>query len=218
MGITLNLENIHTKKIFKRGAARDILLFLEKNRYDSFSIREVHRRLEGRHSLYSIQKTIEELEKTGLIASKANGRKKCVAINPERIHLPSDPFTQIPQAQFRKAIRDIVFEIRAEIKGISGIVLFGSFSRGDADRMSDIDLLVIVKSLDSTEKTIADIEGSVSNGKLIGERFRLNTIIESICGIGVLFKKNPAILRALQEGIILYQDKGFRDFAGVIRK
>lgn len=205
--ITIPLENPQTILLFKRSASRDLLLLLEKNRYNRFSIRQLHRLMKGRHSLFSVQRSIAELEIMGVVLSSTTGRKKMVWINPERIHDPSDPFSRIPQDGYRKPIRTIVKAIRSRMGGDKAIILFGSVAKGKADRMSDIDILVITKKAKKAEVKAALIESDALKGRLLGERYRVNILVEELSEIEGSLDANTALRSAIMEGIVLHGSK-----------
>jgi len=206
--ISIPLENVRTAGLFKWAVTRELLLLLEKNRYHEFSIRELHRALGERHSLFSVQRSVLELETSGLVKSKNDGRKKLVSINLELVHDPTDPFDRIPQPEHRKTIRTIVERVHEEIKDLVSIVLFGSFAKGLADRLSDIDLLVIVHNARSAEKKAALIEQEAASGALLSERFRVNMIVEELEGLSEVIEENIAMRSAMREGIVLQGARG----------
>jgi predicted nucleotidyltransferase len=207
--ISIPLENPQSALLFKRAASRNLLLFLEKNRYRKFSIRQLHRLMKGEFSLFSVQRSIAELEISGLVLSDTIGRKKMVWINPERIHDPADPFLKIPQEEYREPARVLVNAIRKRMDGVRGIVLFGSIAKGDADRMSDVDIIVITSKAKRLEAKAALIESDALRGRLLGERYRVNIIVEEVSDIQEALLSNPAFSTAMREGIILHESKIF---------
>lgn len=208
--IGISLEQAGSLGLFRLAAMRDILLLLEKNSYSEYSIRDLHRALQRARSLYSVQRSAAALERAGLILSRVDGRKKLIRINPERLIEPGDPYWQVPQPEHRGILKTIIETVRTRIKGVLALILFGSFARGGADRVSDIDLLAVVNDAAASEKEAALIEHEAITGRLLGERYRLNIIVEEIADVRAADMKNPAIRSALTEGLVLFDVPKFR--------
>jgi predicted nucleotidyltransferase len=205
--IAIPLENQLTASLFKRAATRDILLLLEKNRYRDFSIRQLHRLFKDRHSLFSVQRAVAELELACLVLCKYSGRKKFVRMNPDYLYEPMDPYWQISQTEYRSPIKGVVDEILRTIHGVRAVILFGSMAHGSADRMSDIDLLVVTEGAGRTELKAARIEGMAVRGELLAERFRVNMIIEEIDDLPDAIEHNMALATAIEQGLVLFGGK-----------
>jgi predicted nucleotidyltransferase len=82
-----------------------------------------------------------------------------------------------------------------EIKGTVSIVLFGSFSRGDYDEGSDIDLLVVFKNKKDLDRGLNEIYNTTAKSDLFFQVIGL-TLEE--------MKKSPLLETALREGKIYY--------------
>ena len=82
-----------------------------------------------------------------------------------------------------------------EIEGIVGIVLFGSFSRGDYDDGSDIDLLVVFKDKKYLERGLREMYKITAKTNLFFQAIGL-TLDE--------LKNSPLLETALREGKIYY--------------
>lgn len=98
------------------------------------------------------------------------------------------------QSQVYEEIKRVVSEIR-EIKGVMGIVLFGSYSRGDYDEGSDIDLLVVFKNKKDLDKGLSNIYKTTAKTDQFFQVIGL-TLDE--------LKKSPLLDTALREGKIYY--------------
>ena len=208
--IAISLEQAGAAGLFRLAAMRDILLLLEKNPYNEYSVRDLHREMAGSRSLYSVQRSVAALERAGLALSRIDGRKKLIRVNPERLMEPNDPYWKIPQPEHRGTMPTIVGRVRDRMKGVVALILFGSFARGGADRVSDVDLLAVVRNAAAAEKEAALIENEAVSGRLLGERYRLNIIVEEWDDISSSAVKNPAIRSALTEGLVLYGTPEFR--------
>ncbi|MFQ6074277.1 MAG: nucleotidyltransferase family protein [Candidatus Bathyarchaeia archaeon] len=97
--------------------------------------------------------------------------------------------------QLKSSLSEIVASIKT-VDGVIGIVLFGSFARGEADEGSDIDLLVLFEDEDKMRR----------NEWEVTRRIAPSIFAQSICVCPSLLKKmNPVFVQSvLNEGIILY--------------
>jgi predicted nucleotidyltransferase len=205
MYIRIPIQKIATERIFKWNYTRDLLLFLAKNPYKSFMVSEIIENLDIR-SRDSLTKLLNALKEADLIETVRIGRKRFVSINKNLIEMPEDPIFQIPQDEYRIVVKTIVDAI-LEFKGIDAIILFGAVARGNADRMSDIDIMVIGKDATFLQEKASEIAYGCRSGKIFPERFEVNIRVISEEEL-----KTPRgyIKDALNEGIILYGDRNDR--------
>jgi predicted nucleotidyltransferase len=101
------------------------------------------------------------------------------------------------QSQVYKEIEHTVNKIK-KIEGTIGVILFGSYSRGDYDEGSDIDLLVVFK--DKTELTdgLKEIYKTTAESNLFFQVIGLT--IEEL-------KNSPLFESTLRDGKIYYADE-----------
>jgi DNA-binding transcriptional ArsR family regulator len=104
MYIKIPIQNAATEKIFKWGYTRDLLMFLAKNPYDSFTVSDIIRSLDV-NSRDSLSKLLDALKDAELIESVRVGRKRFISIKREIIEIPRDPLSQIPQKEYREVIK-----------------------------------------------------------------------------------------------------------------
>ena len=98
------------------------------------------------------------------------------------------------QLQVYEEIERAVNKIK-EIKGTVSIVLFGSFSRGDYDEGSDIDLLVVFKNKKDLDRGLNEIYNTTAKSDIFFQVIGL-TLEE--------MKKSPLLETVLREGKIYY--------------
>ncbi|MGQ0631743.1 MAG: nucleotidyltransferase domain-containing protein [Sporichthyaceae bacterium] len=116
-----------------RGRALRTLVALEK---------PVTVRALARHAEVSAQAALElvnELAEAGLVHAERAGAAVMVALN--RQHLAAGPLIDLVQIRAR-----LISALQAELsewEDLAGAWLFGSAARGDGDRSSDIDLLLV---------------------------------------------------------------------------
>ncbi len=90
---------------------------------------------------------IEDLIRVGLVDETVAGRSSMVALN--RNHLAADPLLAL--IGLRGELIRRLRERLAEWPNLEGAWLFGSVARGDADRKSDIDLLIVANDLQAPD-------------------------------------------------------------------
>ena len=88
------------------------------------------------------------------------------------------------------------------VEGVVGVVLFGSYSRGDYDEGSDIDLLVIFRDKDTLEKGLKDVYQTTSKSDLFFQVVGL-TMDE--------LKGSPLLESAMREGKIYYANEDVKN-------
>ncbi|MCP8308026.1 MAG: nucleotidyltransferase domain-containing protein [archaeon] len=98
------------------------------------------------------------------------------------------------QSQVYEKIEHFVNEIK-KIDGAIGIILFGSFSRGDYDEGSDIDLLVVFKDKKELDKGLREIYKTTAKTELFFQVIGL-TLDE--------LKGSPFLESVLRDGKIYY--------------
>lgn len=98
------------------------------------------------------------------------------------------------QSQVYEEIERVANKIK-KIKGTIGVVLFGSFARGDYDEGSDIDLLVVFKNKKDLDKGLKEIYKTTTNYDQFFQVIGL-TLQE--------LKNSPLLETALREGKIYF--------------
>ena len=166
-------------ELYGSSVTDDILLFLSRNRFEELTQREIARHLDA--SEPTLRRAVATLETNELVAVEDEGNKKLVQINRTRLSVPDDPFLQIPQEEFQRPVKEATHEIADRLDGVSGIVLYGSVARGEADRRSDIDLWVLVDENRVEQQRIASqVEDDLEDRKFDGERYDFHIAVESM--------------------------------------
>ncbi|WP_245835460.1 ArsR/SmtB family transcription factor [Natronolimnobius baerhuensis] len=183
----------------------DILEILAQNPSTEFGNRDLQE-LTG-FGGPSVSKGLSLLESMELIVRRDIGNKTLYRINDHRLREADDPFLEIPQTEFRKPLRKFVSQVREELSSTAGIVCFGSVARGEADRMSDIDLLVLVDDDDklvAIRRTISDITHELETKRIDGQRYEFEVFVESpesAC------RRGEDLQPILQEGVVLSENE-----------
>jgi predicted nucleotidyltransferase len=201
MIINLNVTGKNVENVFRYAVARDILLFLGKNRYKQFTISDIARNLDIRPNTGNLRRALQALVLAGLLDEKKEGRGKFLKIKEDVILYPEDPYVQIRQVEFREVVRDIVEKVKRDRRVVK-VILFGGVARGTADRMSDIDFLVVSKDVMVIETKTSKIAHNCRTGKMFDERYGISF---RVIDVEELKKPRGFVKDALLEGIVLYE-------------
>jgi predicted nucleotidyltransferase len=165
----------------------------------------------ARHAGVSPQgalQVVNDLNRAGIVLLESAGRSLMATFN--RDHLAAEPLVALLSLRSR-----LVERLAAELSGLDGLAgawLFGSAARGDGDRESDIDLLLVAsRTLDSPEwssaaaRLLRGIEAWTGNQAQLVEHTRRsfadlartgNPLVEAIRREGIpLTPKSRELLR-----------------------
>lgn len=112
------------------------------------------------------------------------------------------------KSEVYKEIEKIVNEIKT-VRGIIGVVLFGSYSRGDYEEGSDIDLLVIFQDRDRLRRNQNEIYRITAKSDLF-----LQAIILTLEEL----RKSALLKSVMRDGKIYFADKEVRTLLTPIHK
>lgn len=166
------------ERVFRYQAMQDVLAQLVEEPYREFTIGELAERVDANQA--TVSKAVKLLRELGTVRTRREGRKQHVSIDRDRLTKP-DPVLSIPQSEFHKPVRAFVDRVTSVLDGVAGVLLFGSVARGEADRASDIDLLVIVDG-DKTKarRTVQSIVSDLEETKFDGNRYTFEFLVESV--------------------------------------
>lgn len=201
MIIKMNLADKKVGDLFRYGLVRDILLFTGKNSGKEFTISAVAKELGLKPNTGNLRRAVKLLVDSGLLVERKSGRGRFLKINTETMVLPSSPYALIPQAEYRDVVMKVAERLK-RVKGIVKIILFGGVARGAADRMSDIDVLVVGRISHRISSEVSRLMRECRNGEFLGERYGL-----SIRTVDTRELERPRgfVKDALTEGIVLYK-------------
>ena len=168
-------------QIFRYEAMDDILEIAAQNPTDEFTNSELQE-LTG-FGGPSVSKALSLLEELGLIVRRDSGRKTLYRVEETRLREADDPFLEIPQAEFRKPLRTFVEYVANNAPSVAGVVCFGSVARGEADRVSDIDVFVLVEDDDelvTARRAISDVKRDLEADPFDGQRYEFEVFVESV--------------------------------------
>ena len=176
---TLELEYpFPEERIFRYQAMQDVLSVVVDQPYSEFTISELATLIDGNQA--TVSKAVKLLSAVGVVKTHKVGRKQYVGINPNRLNKP-DPVFSIPQSEFHKPVRTFLNQLEDEVDQLVGVVLFGSVARGEADRASDIDLLIVVEEdKTSARRAVQSIVRELQETKFDGNRYTFQPLVESV--------------------------------------
>ena len=164
-------------RVFRYQAMQDVLDILIDQPYATYSMSELAN-LTGANQ-GTISKAVKLLSELDVIETVQDGRTQQVRINRERLTKP-DPVLSIPQAEFHQPVRVFLQRLQDELDELVGVVLFGSVARGEADRTSDIDLLVIVdEDRTAARRTVQSVVSDLEDQRFDGNRYTYQPLVES---------------------------------------
>ncbi|WP_135823328.1 nucleotidyltransferase domain-containing protein [Halorussus ruber] len=194
-------------QIFRYEAMDDILEIAAQNPTDEFTNSELQE-LTG-FGGPSVSKALSLLETLGLVVRRDSGRKTLYRIEETRLREADDPLLEIPQAEFRKPLRAFVERVTDEVASVAGVVCFGSVARGEADRVSDIDVFVLVEADDElvrARRAVSDVKRDLEAEPIDGQRYEFEVFVESDESAR---NRDEDLQPILKEGIVLYETETF---------
>lgn len=106
--------------------------------YKEVYLRELARRVEL--SIFTLKNAVDDLVEDELLVERRQGRFRYLSANMENLF-----FRHLKIAFNVKKLMDsgIVGHLKETVPALSSVVLFGSLAKGEDDKRSDVDLLVI---------------------------------------------------------------------------
>ncbi|MFP9062522.1 nucleotidyltransferase domain-containing protein [Natrialbaceae archaeon A-chndr2] len=200
------------ERLFKGDATDEILLFLIRNRDESFSMTDIAEAVD--YSRPTITKTVDVLSNNDLVVEERNGSRRLVQINRDRLTLPDDPYLEIPQSEFHAPVKAVTEALLDELDGVLAVVLYGSVARGEADRRSDIDLWVLVREDRMANQRRANrVRQSLEADAFDGNRYAFEIDVEGLQAIPNYADELREILR---DGIAVHRTDEFDTVRGMV--
>lgn len=197
------------EQIFRYEAMDAIIEITAQNPTSEFSNRELQD-LTG-FGGPSVSKALSLLEELGVVVRRDVGTKTLYQIDERRLREADDPLLEVPQTEFRKPLRSFIERIEEELDPLAGIVCFGSVARGEADRMSDLDVFVLVDDDDelvSARRTATSVKSDLESRTFDGQRYEFEVFVES----DESARRRGTDLRPIfREGITLYASEALRE-------
>ena len=164
-------------RVFRYQAMQDLLGLLIEEPYEEYTVSRLAEMVDANQA--TISKSVRLLNEAGAIQTRQDGRKRYISIRRDRLSKP-DPVLSVPQAEFHKPLKAFVDRTQVALNNLVGLLLFGSVARGDADRASDIDLLVFVDDhRTQARRSVQSIVSDLEETKFDGNRYSFEVLVES---------------------------------------
>jgi predicted nucleotidyltransferase len=170
-------------RIFRYQAMQDILHHLVNNPIEEFTQKELARITEA--DISTVSRSVSLLEQLGTI-TVSDSKPAKIALDDDHV-TASDPRFNIRQQEFRKPVRTFLDELTDGISStdaieeLVGVLLFGSVARGEADRSSDIDLLVVVDGDGTRARRLASkLARDLEDRAFDGDRYEFEVLVETV--------------------------------------
>jgi predicted nucleotidyltransferase len=205
-GVSISLRiPVSDERLFKHKATNDVILFLSRHSLNEYSISEIAS-YTG-HTEPSVKRSVDVLNENGLVRDTPEGNKRLVQINQQRLSVPNDPYLQIPQKEFRKPVKEAAEEIESRLENVQAVVLYGSIARGEGDRLSDVDLWVLVSGdRPKQQRKANDIVRDMEEEKFDGDRYGFDIDVESVSSVP---KYTDEIRQIVLSGIPIHNTEDF---------
>lgn len=171
------------ERVFRYESMGDVLHHLVNNPHDAFTMASLAEFTGYDES--TVYRSVDLLERLGAV-SVSDERPRRVSIDPDHLDC-DDPLLMISQDEFRSPVRAYLDRLseridhEEKIDSLAAVVLFGSVARGEADRASDIDLLVIVEADETRGRRIANsVARDVEDERFEGDRYEFEVLAESV--------------------------------------
>jgi predicted nucleotidyltransferase/biotin operon repressor len=205
--VCIDLNPAGDSEIFRGSVADDILRVVADAHEDEFTINELTAATGASRS--TVWRALNLLESLGVITVRETPQRNYISIDPDRLR-KDDPVLAIEQSEFHAPVRAFLDEVRAEFRDsdavsrLVGVVVFGSVARGEADRQSDIDVLVVVEG-DRTagRRCVADVVAALRDRRFDGDRYEFEQYVESV---ETAQRAGDKLAEIFAEGITVYDD------------
>jgi len=207
--VCIDLNPAGEGEILRSSVADDVLRLLADAHEDEFTVNELTGATGASRS--TVWRALNLLEALGVIEVRETPQRNYVSIDPRRLQ-KDDPVLAIEQSEFHAPVRAFLDEVRAELRDsdgverLVGVVVFGSVARGEADRQSDIDVLVVVEGdRTAARRCVADVVAALRDRRFDGDRYEFEQYVESVESAQ---RTGDKLAEIFAGGITVYGDDG----------
>lgn len=217
-GIRVSVTVPPSGRIFKSRTEDDVLRTLIEAPEEEFTVSELTE-LTGASSA-TVRRAVKHLESLDVVEINQTPQRDYISIRQRRLDKP-DPILVIEQSEFQKPVRVFVNQALTALSAtdsvdeVIGIILFGSVARGEADRKSDIDVLVVVDG----QKTVArravnEVASDLQDERFGGDRYVFRPMVETAESVRRIGER---LQEQFEEGIPLYSTEKLRELEQEVR-
>ena len=209
--VCIGLDPSGDTRMFRIGAADDILRYLVDAHEEEFTINELVEVTGVSRS--TVWRAVDLLDDLDVLDICETPQRIYVSIDPDVLQ-KDDPVLGISQSEFHAPVRTFVERVRETLDGsdevdrLVGIILFGSVARGEADRRSDVDCLVVVEGdRTAARRLVADVVSELRDQRFDGDRFEFEQYVESVQSA---IRAGGKLGEIFEEGVTLYEAEGLQ--------
>jgi len=183
------MRNKNSKVIDIFGATNSlkVLSYLAQHPGKEFLNSEIQKAVSA--SRIGVYFTLKDLVRQGLVSQQKRGKFLFYSI----------VYNDVAIKQFKVlknvlALRSIVSKLKSSVRKV---ILYGSYSRGENDSTSDIDLFIISKDPEATKETISSIK----------TKQKIQAVIKTSSEL-VSFKESEKVfMQEVERGVVLWEEK-----------
>ena len=210
--VCIGVNPAEDAEVFRIGAADEILRILVDAHEEEFTIPELVDVTGVTRS--TVWRAIDLLDGLDILDIRKTPQRKYISIDPDALQ-KDDPILAIDQSEFHEPVRTFVERVRDtiaesdEVDRLTGIVVFGSVARGEADRQSDMDCFVVVEGdRTAARRLVTDVVSELRDRRFDGDRFEFEQYVESVESA---IHGGETLREIFDEGITLYEVEGLQD-------
>lgn len=204
--------------MFRSQTADDVLRSLVEAPEDEFTVSELADVTEAAPA--TIRRAVKHLEDLNVVEIRQTPQRDYISVRQQRLEKP-DPILSIEQTEFQKPVRAFVERSLTELSEtedvdeVVGIVLFGSVARGEADRKSDVDVLIVVDGRKTVARRLVnEVASDLQDERFDGDRYVFRPMVETVESVRRI---GDRLQEQFEEGIPLYATEKLRELEREVR-
>jgi predicted nucleotidyltransferase len=217
-GIRVSVSVPPSGRVFKSRAEDDVLRTLVEAPEEEFTVSELTESTDS--SPATVRRAVKHLEDLDVVEIRQTPQRDYISVRQQRLDKP-DPILVIEQSEFQKPVRKFVERTLAElseaekVNEVIGIVLFGSVARGEADRKSDIDILIVVDGQKTVARRVVnEVASNLQDERFDGDRYVFRPMVETVESVRRIGER---LQEQFEEGIPLHATEKLRELEQEVR-
>lgn len=205
-------------RIFRSQTADDVLRSLVEAPEDEFTVSELADVTDAAPA--TIRRAVKHLEDLNVVEIRQTPQRDYISVRQQRLEKP-DPILSIEQTEFQKPVRAFVersltkLSETEDVDEVVGIVLFGSVARGEADRKSDVDVLVVVDGRKTVARRLVnEVASDLQDERFDGDRYVFRPMVETVESVRRI---GDQLQEQFEQGIPLYATEKLRELEREVR-
>lgn len=180
-------KNNKTIDIFGATNSLKVLSYLVQHPGREFLNSEVQKAVSA--SRIGVYFTLKDLVRQGLVSQERRGKFLFYRIVSDNIVIK-----QFKVLKNVLALQSIVFKLKSSSRKIT---LYGSYSRGENDASSDIDLFILAKDPETTKDAISSIK----------TKQKIQAVIKTAAEMASFKESEKVFMQEVERGVVLWEEK-----------